>query len=122
MPLITNLAPHRRGDTFIYTGTLGGGWQFSDFTGGMLFTLRTSPASSDVLDDTGAIYQASTAGGQIVGGGTSVTITIADSETVGWPAKRIWWDLQGIVTSPRRVVTIDAGQVLIAADITRSQT
>lgn len=121
MPVITELPAHRRGDTFIYTGTLGGGWQFSDFTGGLLFTLRTTAPTSDTTDDAGALYQASTSGGEIVGGGTTVTVTIPDSATTTWPVKRIWWDLQGIVASPRRVVTIDYGQILIMTDVTRSQ-
>lgn len=119
------LTPHTRGDTFVYSTTLGNDWVAADFTGGIKFTLRTSlPASSVTTDaDSGVVAQVSVAGGGIVASGADLTITIHESVTTAWPVGRLYWDLQGVVTgSPNRVYTVAAGTILIQSDVTRSTT
>lgn len=115
----TQLAPLFRGDTFLYSFTLAGDWVAADFTGGLKMTFRTE--IPDGADDSDALYQASVSGGQIVTSGASGTITIPASVTSGWPARRLLWDLQGVIDSGEDIVhTIDAGTLLVIADITRS--
>jgi hypothetical protein len=117
------LPPHVRGDTFPYSTALDGGWVASDFTGGMKFTLRRRyPASSVVTDvDADVVDQATTTSGEVVGSGASVAVTIPASRTTGWPAGKLYWDLQAIITgSPNRVYTIASGVITILPDVTRS--
>lgn len=119
----TQLPDQYRGDVFEYSFTLGGGWTGSAFTGGLKFTLRESVPASTVTDDTGALAQASVAGGEITfdGSDTIGTITIASSVTNTWPASKLYWDLQGVVTgSPSTTYTLDIGTILVLSDITRS--
>jgi len=118
---MTTLDPHRRGDTFVYGFTLGNGWVGSDFTGGVKFTLRSSPAPSATTTDDDAVDQASVANGEIVFSGAAGTITIPASRTNEWPAASLHWDLQGVISgSPDVVHTIDDGAIRIKADVTRS--
>jgi hypothetical protein len=119
---LTKLDPHTRGDTFVYSFTLGNGWTASMFTGGIKWTLREQFPASSVTDDADAIAQASVAGGEIVFSDTTHgTITIADSLTDSWLTKTLSWDLQGVVTGPpRRTYTIDRGTILILGDASRS--
>lgn len=119
---MTSLAAHYRGDTFSYSFTLGNGWVGSDFTGGVKFTLRRTEASSSTVTDSDAVDQASVATGEITFSGATGTIVIPASRTNAWPAKRLLWDLQGVVDlATDRVETIDSGDILIKADVTRSQ-
>lgn len=117
----TILEAQLRGDPFIYTGTLGNGWVFADFTGGLKFTLRTAIPESSVTTDTGAIDQATTDASEITGSGTSVTITVPSSRTTAWPKGWLYWDLQGTISgaTPQKR-TIDYGKILIVGDVTRS--
>lgn len=118
---MTTLAPQRRGDEFRYAFVLGNGWTASMFSGGLKWTLRRSVPESAEVTDTGAVYQASVAGGQITFSDTTHgTILIPGATTTIWPARRLYWDLQGVVTVGARVLTIDSGDILIAGDITRS--
>lgn len=118
---MTTLDPHRRGDTFEYSFRLGNGWVGSDFTGGVKFTLRTSPPDSNITTDDDAVDQASVSGGEIVFSGAAGTITIPASRTTEWPAASLFWDLQGVISgTPNVVHTIDDGAIRIKADITRS--
>lgn len=119
----TPLDPHYRGDTFDYDFTIGSGWVFADFTGGLKFTLRTRAPSSSTTADTDAVDQATSSGGEITGSGTAGNVLIPASRTTAWPAGgKLYWDLQGIVTgSPNRVYTLDSGTIVILSDITRTQ-
>lgn len=115
------LDPQLRGDEFKYTFTLGNGWTSTMFTGGVKFTLRTSIPASTVVTDTDAVDQASVAGGEITFSSTTVgTVLIPGSRTTAWPAKRLYWDLQGYVTIGARPLTADRGSVLIIGDLTRA--
>jgi hypothetical protein len=119
---VTALAPHYRGDTFDYDFTLGAGWVFADFTGGLKFTLRTRAPSSSTTSDADAVDQATSGGGGITGSGTSGNVLIPASRTTAWPSGRLYFDLQGIVSgTPNRVYTLDSGTITIVADITRAQ-
>lgn len=118
---MTTLDPHRRGDTFEYSFTLGNGWVGADFTGGVKFTLRSAQVASSVVTDTDAIDQASVATGEIVFSGATATVTIPASRTTSWPAKQLYWDLQGVISGATpRVYTVDDGVIAIRPDITRS--
>ena len=118
---MTTLDSHYRGDTFVYGFTLGGGWVGADFTGGIKFTLRASKVTSSVTTDDDAIDQASVADGEIVLSGANGTITFQADRTTSWPTGRLYWDLQGVIDgSPDSVYTIDAGQIAILHDVTRS--
>lgn len=120
--MTTALDPHFRGDTFDYDFTIGSGWVFADFTGGLKFTLRTRAPSSSTVADTDATDQATSAGGEVTGSGTAGNVLIRASRTTTWPTGRLYWDLQGIISgSPNRVYTIDSGTITIVADITRAQ-
>ncbi len=115
------LEPHTRGDTFAYSTTLGNGWVAGDFTGGLKFTVRSYVPATSTLDDADALDAVSVAGGGIVASGTSVTVTIAASRTTLWPAKRLYWDLQGVVAGPTPLVyTIAGGTIRVMSDVTRS--
>jgi hypothetical protein len=119
----TQLPDHYRGDVFEYSFTLGGGWTGSDFTDSLKFTLRESVPASTVTDDTDALAQASVSGGEITfdGSDTIGTITLPSSDTNTWPASKLYWDLQGVVSgSPDTAYTLDEGTILILSDITRS--
>lgn len=119
------LDPCRRGTEFKYSSALLSGWTAAMFTGGIVFTLRKRLPASSVVDDTDAdvVGQVSVAGGGIVFSSTTAfTVTIDGSVTTSWPAKKLYWDMQGIITgSPNRVLDIVAGTVLVVADVTRSQ-
>ncbi len=118
---MTNLDPHRRGDTFVYTFRLGGGWVGSDFTGGVKWTLRSALVDSSVTSDDDAVYQASVATGELAFSGAIGTLTIPASDTSLWPASKLYWDLQGVISgSPDTVYTIDDGRISITYDVTRS--
>jgi hypothetical protein len=115
------LDPHVRGDTFEYSTTLLDGWTAETFTGGLRFTLRTRYPESSVADDTGAVASVTTTTGEIVAAGTAVAVTIPASATKLWPAKKLVWDLQGIVTgSPNKVYTIAMGDIVIDPDVSRT--
>jgi hypothetical protein len=124
---MTTLAPQRRGDTFARTFTLSVGWTGAMFTGGMAFTLRRSVPASSVVSDADAVDQATAAGGEITfaGAGTSedpcvATITIPASRTNSWPARELYFDVEGTVSgSPDVVHTLDSGTIPILADVTR---
>lgn len=117
----TKLAPHRRGDTFQRTFTLGNDWLGSDFTGGVKFTLRASKPASSVVADTDAIDQASVSGGEISFAGAVGSITIPAARTTAWPTGELYFDIQGVVALPVPLVyTIDFGTLLVTHDITRS--
>jgi hypothetical protein len=123
--MTTTLVPVSRGDTFVYTFTLGGGYTGATFTGGVKWTLRaTVPGVGSVADDpddSEVVAQASVAGGEITFDGAVGTINIPASATTTWPVKRLYWDLQGVVSgSPDEVYTIDSGSIVVKADITRS--
>jgi len=119
----TVLEPHRRGTEFRYHFTLGGGWTYTMFTGGLKFTLRKSLPPSSVTDDADAVDQATLAGGEITFSDlTSGTVLIPGSRTTSWPSgMKLFWDLQGEVLTGARVLDIDAGTVVINGDVTRSQ-
>lgn len=118
---MTTLDSHIRGDTFTYSFSLASPWTGATFSGGVKFTLRTSMPASSVTDDNDAVDQASTTDGEIVFSGADGTITIPASRTTSWPARKLLWDLQGVVSgSPDTVYTIDSGYILILGDITRS--
>jgi len=119
---VTGLDPHYRGDTFDYDFTLGNGWVMADFTGGLVFTLRSSIPADGTTVDTDAVDQASVATGEITGSGTAGNVLIPATRVTLWPKGRLHWDLQGKVSgSPARVYTIDSGVILIRHDITRTQ-
>lgn len=119
--MTTNLRPHRRGDTFEYSFTLGNGWVGSDFSGGVKWTLREYPPDTSVTTDTDAAEQASVAGGQITFFGAVGTIRIAAARTTTWPTGTLYWDLQGVISGAEaRVYTIDDGRLSVLPDITRS--
>lgn len=118
---MTTLDSQKRGDEFSYSFTLGSGWIGSDFSGGIIFTLREEIPESTVTTDADAVDQASVAGGEITFSSTTVgTILIPGSRTTAWPKGRLYWDLQGVVTVGERVFTIDSGTILIAGDVTRA--
>jgi hypothetical protein len=120
-PVTTTLDPQLRGDEFRYTFTLGNSWVASMFTGGLLWTLRSSIPASTVLTDADAVDQAEL-GDEITFSSTTVgTILIPGARTKLWPARRLFWDLQGVVTVGARVLTIDRGEIQIVGDVTRSQ-
>lgn len=117
----TILDPQIRGDDFRYLFTLGNGWTASMFTGGLKFTLRTSEPDTSVVDDSGAIDQASVAGGEISFSDTTHGIVaIPAARVTTWPTGRLLWDLQGVVSLGAHVYTIDRGTIVVTADITRS--
>ncbi len=120
---MTYLDDHVRGDTFRYEFELGNGWTGTDFTGGLLFTLRTRAGSSTEEDDESAVDQASADDAEITMNGTLGVIIIPASRTKAWPAKNLKWDLQGKVTATPEdlVYTIDLGDIRILPDITRTQ-
>jgi hypothetical protein len=122
MTTAVKLDPHVRGDTFVYSFTLGNGWTAAMFTGGVKWTLRDGAPSTDIVADSDALAQASVADGQIVfSDTTTATITIPDTVTDAWLTKSLSWDLQGVVTGPpRRTYTISFGSILILPDYTRS--
>jgi hypothetical protein len=118
------LPPHRRGDTFEYSFTLGNSWQGGDFAR-VLWTLRTSIPAPTVLDDTDAVDTAGTDTGEITFVGAVGTILIPASRTKTWATGQLYWDLQGVIDGPtQRVFTIDPpdggqGTIHIYGDITR---
>jgi hypothetical protein len=114
------LEPHVRGDTFVYTTTLGNSWLAADFTAGIRFTLRRVLPATSVVTDADAVDQASVAGGEIVAVGAALTITIPAARTTLWPAGPLYWDLQGSITIGARVYTIASGTIRILSDVTRS--
>jgi hypothetical protein len=131
---MTDLAPHRRGDTFgtasaPRTFTLAVGLTGSTFTAGVRWTLR-----SKVSGDDGFVDQASSVegeGGEITfsGEGTDEdpcvgSIKIPASRTEGWPARDLYWDLEGRIAgvgegAEDEVVTLDSGELPVLPDITR---
>lgn len=120
---MTVLTQHYRGDTFRRTFTLGGGWVGADFTGGVIFTLRTRQPLSTITDDldAGVVDQASVAGGEITFASGVATVIIPATRTTDWPFGRLFFDVQGKVSgSPATVYTLDAGTIVIVADITRT--
>jgi hypothetical protein len=115
------LAPHVRGDTFIYSTALGNGWVAADFSGGIRFTLRSRYPASSVTTDADAVDQATLAAGDIVASGANLTITIPAARTTLWAAGRLYFDLQGVVAGATpRVYTIASGVITILPDVTRS--
>jgi hypothetical protein len=114
------LDPHRRGDTFEYSSTLEDDWVGADFTGGVKFTVRSSIPATSVTDDSAALAQVSVAGGGIVFSGADFTVTIAASVTTTWPVGRLYWDMQGVITTGSVVHTIASGTIVIQPDVTRS--
>jgi hypothetical protein len=118
------LEPHTRGDTFVYSTTITGGWTAEQFTGGLYFTIRRRLPASTVVDDADAIARASVATGEIVAVGTSVVVTIAASISKLWLAKELVWDLQGVVAAvPENIVhTLSRGTIRIEGDVTRRTT
>jgi hypothetical protein len=117
----TVLDPFRRGNTFVAAFTLGGGWEGSDFTGSVKWTLRQHIPDSSITTDDDAVHQASVANGQIVFVGAVGTVTIPASATTTWVTGRLYWDLQGVIDgSPDVVYTIDDGTLFVTSDITRS--
>lgn len=121
---MTTLLPHRRGDTFVYSTTLVGGWTVEQFTGGLRFTLRKKHPPSTVIDDTDADVVASvtTTDGSITGSGVNVMVTIPAAVAKLWPSMVLVWDLQGIInaTPNHRVETIDDGDIYIQPDVSRT--
>jgi type 1 glutamine amidotransferase len=121
---MTDLPAQIRGDSFEYKFTLGGGWKGSDFTDDVKFTLRTAVPDSSIVDDSGAVYQASETGGQITFSGGDPdegTIAIPAADTKDWPAcRKLFWDLQVTITAGGKVYTLDIGEIPIIGDITRS--
>lgn len=118
---MTTLKPQRRGDRFLYYFTLGNSWTAAMFTGGIKFTLRTSVPSSSTVTDVDAVDQAAVATGEITfSDDTHGSVLIPGARTTAWPARRLKWDLQGVVTVGARVETIDSGDIQIEGDITRS--
>jgi hypothetical protein len=116
-----DLVTHVRGDTFVRLTTLGNGWVAADFTGGLKFTLRERVPASSVVTDADVVDQASLAGGEITASGAELTITIPASRTNVWPTRKLYWDLQGVVSGAvPRVYTIASGTVEIVGDVTRS--
>lgn len=115
---MTKLDAHFRGDTFRYTFALGNGYVGSDFSE-MKFTLRTAITDSAVLDDTGAVAQATLTDGDIVFSGANGTVLIAASDANGWSLGVLYWDLQGVIDANSEVVTLDSGTILIKGDVTR---
>ena len=120
------LDPQRRGTEFKYISTLKDGWTAPMFTGGILFTIRRVIPGSEVPDDSDpdVLAQVSVAGGGIVfTNDTDFTVTIPGAVTKAWPAKQVFWDMQGSITAvpDNRVLDIAAGTVVVVGDITRSQ-
>jgi hypothetical protein len=116
------LLTQMRGDEFSYSASLAGGWQSSMFTS-LKFTLRDAIPESSVVDDTGAIDQASVATGEIVfSDATNFTVTIPGSRTTAWPKTKLHWDFQGVIIGlPSRVFTLAFGEITVRGDVTRSQ-
>lgn len=116
-----NLDSHKRGDTFRCSTTLSGDWTASDFTGGLRMVFRTSvPPSTETTDDA-AVDVASTTGGEITADGTDVSIEIPASRTTSWPAKKLLWELQGVISGEEpEVHTLAEGTILITPDIARA--
>ncbi len=119
---MTTLRSQRRGDPFDRGFTLGNEWTGTDFEE-MWFTLRaTMPTSDSAANDDDAVAQATLGGGSITVTGAAGRVLLPSSSTRTWPgAKRLYWDLQGRPTGDTNVYTIDSGDVLVAADVTRSQ-
>jgi hypothetical protein len=118
---MTTLSPHTRGDTFEYSFTLDSPYSGSTFTGGVKFTLRQSVPDSSEETDTEAVDQASVDTGEITFDGSTGTILIPSTRTTSWPTGKLYYDLQGVIsTSPVTVYTLASGQILIRPDITRS--
>lgn len=119
--MTTKLDPHRRGDSFEYTFTLGNDWVGADFTGGVKWTLRAEVPPSTVVTDDDAIDQASVAGGEITFVDEVGTIAIPASRTNAWPAGRLFWDLEAKISgSPIKVYTLASGTLPILGDLTRA--
>lgn len=134
---MTVLASHRRGDTF---GTAQVPRRFTlttpltgaTFTGGVRWTLRSKiPGSSSGGD--GFVAQASSEEGEgdgaitFTGEGTELdpcigSMTFPASSTAEWPARDLFWDLEGIITgtppAEDEVITLDSGEIPILPDVT----
>ncbi len=121
---MTTLDPHRRGDTFSRSVPLAEGWEWEEFTGGVKFTLRSTIPPSDEETDTAAVDQATDDAGEITFNETTrmITVVIPASRSNSWERGKLYWDLEVRVTdAPHdRVYTLDAGDILIQADFTRS--
>lgn len=120
---MTTLDPHFRGDAFDKTVTLDGAASY--YTGGLRFTLRRTIPASTVVTDADAVAKATTSPGEGIEGevfvdGANVRVYFASSVTNGWPVGRLYWDLQGKVTDGAGLKTIDSGEIMIRADITRT--
>lgn len=119
--MTTKLPDQKRGATFRYTFTLGNSWTGATFTGGVKFTLREQIPASTVHDDADAVDQGSVATGEITFVGAVGTIVFPASRTTSWPAKKLFWDLQGVISGAEPdVKKVDSGTILIDGDVTRS--
>jgi hypothetical protein len=115
------LEPCVRGDPFVYSTPLLDGWLASHFTGGMRFTLRVREAISSEVTDEGAVASVTTTSGHITAVGATVTVTIPSSTTTAWPAKKLYFDLQGTISgSPSQSKTVAMGTVEVLADASRT--
>jgi hypothetical protein len=117
----TNLEQHRRGDTLLVTFSLPDGYTGAEFTGGVLITFKRRASTSDVLDDTDAIFQGSVADGTIIlaAGASACSFEIDGDTNATWPAERILWDIQARIVAGNKVHTLASGTIPIVADITR---
>ena len=128
--MTTELAPFTRGTSFARTSVLSEGYNEASFTGGVKFTLRTTIPASTVLDDTGAVAQATEADGLTFDGdGTAedlcvVTIRFPASATKLWPMAKLVWDLKGTILGvgddDDEVFQLGSGTLLVLGDVGRS--
>ena len=123
---MTELLPHRRGDTYTRSVPLEEGWEWDEFTGGASFTLCDSIPASNEDSDVPAIYQATAASGEITYDEDTrmITVRINAINTQEWPARKLYWDLEVRITADpvenEEVYTLDCGEQLIQPDFTRT--
>lgn len=123
---MTELLPHRRGDTYTRSVPLLAGWEWDEFTGGVSFSLYDHIPASDEDTDVPAIYQATQAAGEITYDDDTrmITVRINAINTHDWPARKLYWDLEVRITADpienEEVYTLDSGEQLIQPDFTRT--
>lgn len=106
---------HIRGDTFAQRISLSNGFasQFDE----VWFTVRSTIAAIDVVDDTGALSSGTFTGGEIVQTGQSEwTITIVSPD---WPTGRLYYDVQ-VRSTAGQIFTVTKGILRVFDDVTRS--
>ena len=114
-----------RGDDFDEPFALDNGWLSTNFDE-FWFTVRSAIPASSVLDDTDAAVLAQV---RFTGASPGITfdvdnitghVHIDKDVTRTWPATRLFWDLQGRLTTGK-VKTLNSGEIRVKGDVTRSQ-